>query len=220
MKNSFTLIELIFTIVIIALVFTTIPKVIYSTNLTIKFTLKEDGLFNMMSNMMDVLTQEWDENNTKYYDILVTGNQNVLECNSSANPAIRIGGFYSGDLYSRICPNDENISHIGTDAGETSEEDYDDVDDYNGTETNATKNGNTRYQIYTNVEYVSEWNKNDYDYNNQSLNYKFSTTTENKSNIKFIQNTLHDNKYDKNISHAKYWSANIGLIPQIESEQW
>ena len=219
MRKSFTLIELIFTIVIIALVFTTIPKVIYSTNLTIKFTLKEDGLFNMMSNMLDITTQEWDENDTTHYDILLTGNSNVLECNSSANPAIRIGGFYSGDLYSRICPNSLYISHIGPDTGENSEEDYDDIDDYNGTESNATKNGNTRYQIYTNVSYVSEWNKNDYNYNTQTLNYKFSTTST-KSNIKFIEDTLHDNKYDKNISHAKYWAANIGVIPQIESVQW
>ena len=219
MRKSFTLIELIFTIVIIALVFTTIPKVIYSTNLTIKFTLKEDGLFNMMSNMMDITTQEWDENDTTHYDILLTGNSNVLECNSSANPAIRIGGFYSGDLYSRICPNSLYISHIGPDTGENSQEDYDDIDDYNGTESNATKNGNTRYQIYTNVSYVSEWNKNNYNYNTQTLNYKFSITPT-KSNIKFIQDTLHDNKYDKNISHAKYWSANIGVIPEIESVQW
>ena len=220
MKHSFTLIELIFTIVIIALVFTTIPKVIYSTNLTIKFTLKEDGLFNMMSNMMDITTQEWDENDTEFFDILLTGNSNVLECDSSANPSIRIGGFYSGYLYSRICPNSLYISYIGPDSGESDREDYDDVDDYNGTETNATKNGNTRYQIYTTVIYTKEWNKNDYDYDNESLTYTFSTSSQDKSNIKFIQNTLHDNKYDKNISHAKYWSANIGILPQIESEQW
>ena len=220
MRKSFTLIELIFTIVIIALVFTTIPKVIYSTNLTIKFTLKEDGLFNMMSNMLDITTQEWDENDTTHYDILLTGNSNVLECNSSANPAIRIGGFYSGDLYSRICPNSLYVSHIGPDTGENSKEDYDDIDDYNGTESNATKNGNTRYQIYTNVSYVSEWSKSNYNYNTQTLNYQFSTTSKTKSNIKFIEDTLYDNKYDKNISHAKYWSANIGVIPQIESVQW
>ena len=148
MKKSFTLIELIFTIVIIAFIFTTIPKIIYATNEGFKFTLKEDGIFNMMTKIMDISFKDWDENDTNSTDILLAQHQNVLECNSSANPPIRIGGFYSGDEYSRICKNDLNMSHIGPDTDEDSEADYDDVDDFNGTEDNATKNGKTRYIIY------------------------------------------------------------------------
>jgi len=221
MKRSFSLIELIFTIVIIALVFTTIPRIIYTTNESFKFTLKEDGIFNMMAKMMDTSFREWDENDTTSYDILLTGNSNILECNSSKKPPIRIGGFYSGYNYSRICPHNLYVSHIGTDLNENSEEDYDDVDDYNNIEDNATKKGKTRYILYISNGYSDEWNSSDYNYNNYSLDFTFSNTqNKDKSNIKMTKITLYDKKYDKNISHARYWSANIGKIGYIESEQW
>ena len=221
MKKSFSLIELIFTIVIIALIFTTIPKIIYATNEGFKFTLKEDGIFNMITKMMDITLKDFDENDTNSYDILLTGNSNVLECNSSANPAIRVGGFYSGDAYSRMCKNSLDISKIGPDSGENSEEDYDDVDDYNNVDDNATLacNSNTRYILKITDGYSDEWSKSDYD--KQSLNFTFTNNlNKSKSNIKFTKITLYDKKYDKNISNARYWSANIGKIPFIESEQW
>jgi len=221
MKKSFSLIELIFTIVIIALIFTTIPRIVYTTNEGFKLTLKEDGIFNMMSTIMDITLQEWDENNTQSNDILITNNSNILECNSSATPAIRIGGFYSGDAYSRMCKNDLNISHIGSDNSESSIEDYDDIDDYNSSEINSTKNGNTRYILYVFNGYSDEWNQTDYNYNTQTLTFQFSKNLSKKaSNIKYTNIILYDSKYDKNISNVKYWSSNIGKIPYIESEQW
>ena len=226
MKKSFSLIELIFTIVIIAFVFTVVPKVIYTTNKTFEFSLKEDGIFNMMTKMMDISLLDWDENNTQYYDILLTHNGNdVLECGKNTEPKkMRIGGFYSGELYSRICPNDQNISHIGIDDNEGDESDFDDVDDYDNNKTNATKKSGRkkeRYTIYITVGYSDEWTKSDYDYTKQTLKWKFNdNTNKSASNIKFIKVTLQDNQYDKNISNAKYWSANIGKIPYIESEQW
>jgi len=224
LRKSFSLIELVFTIVIIGLVFTTIPKIIYSTNETFKFTLKEDGIFNMMAKMMDISFREWDENDTDSYDILLTGNDNVLECDSSTNPAIRIGGFYSGFKYSRICPHSLGISHIGTDDDEDNEEDYDDVDDYNGTEENATKKSGrkrNRYILYIQNGYSDEWNRTYYDYNTHSLKYQFTKNmSKDKSNVKYTKIILHDTQYDKNISHARYWHANIGKVGYIESEQW
>jgi len=241
LKKSFSLIELIFTIVIIAFVFTVIPKVMYSTNQTFKFTLKEDGIFSMMSKIMDVDTKEWDENNTDsqddyQYNILITNNDNKLECKSSEDPPIRVGGFYSGDKYSRICPekctltifgiclNKEKItiSNIGTDKDEDSEDDYDDEDDFNGTEENVTKNDKVRYKIYVDVGYSKDWGDDDnaYDYDNQSFSFEFSNDFVDKSNIKLTKVTLEDEKYDKNISNARYWSANIGKIQEIESVQW
>ena len=221
MKKSFTLIELIFTIVIIAFIFTTIPKIIYTTNEGFKFTLKEDGIFNMMTKIMDISFKDWDENDTNTTDILLAHHQNILECNSSANPPIRIGGFYSGDEYSRLCQNDLNMSAISSDIGEDSEDKYDDVDDYNNTEINATKNGNTRYILFIRNGYSNEWNSSNYDYDNQSFSYKFGTRMDNNhSNIKYTHTILYDVKYDRNISNAKYWSANIGKVKFIESEQW
>ncbi|RUM56622.1 MAG: hypothetical protein DSY40_01985 [Nautilia sp.] len=218
MKKSFSLIELIFTIVMIAMIFTVIPRIIYATNMSIGFQMKEDGIFNMMTHIIDISTQEYDENNTAdaFFpdDILLTGNSNVLECNTTTD--YRIGGFVGG----RNCRNNEYDSIIGPDANENDESDYDDVDDYNGTEDNATKNGNTRYKLYTFVGYTKEWNKSNYDYDNQRLDFNFTTERDgNYRNIKYIEVILEDERFDKNISHARYWSANIGHT-YIESRQW
>jgi hypothetical protein len=220
LKNSFSLIELIFTIVIIGFIFTTIPKIIYTTNQSFKAILKEDGLFNMITKIMDITFNEWDENDTISYDILLTGNNNILECKSSQNPPIRVGGFYSGDLYSRLCKRSFKISHIGPDALENSQEDYDDIDDYNNSQVDAIKNGSNRYTLYITNGYSDEWSDSNYNYDTQTLTFQFTNNQSSKSNIKLTKITLHDNKFDKNISNARYWSANIGKIRQIESEQW
>jgi len=218
LKKSFSLIELIFTIVIISLIFTVIPKIIYVTNLSIGYSMKENGVFNMMAHIMDISLKEWDENNTADSshpdDILLTGNSNVLECDTSSG--YRIGGF----IGSRNCKNDMNISHIGVDANETDSSEYDDIDDYNGTEENASEeNYEGRYKLYDIVTYTKEWNSSNYNYDTQSLDFNNSNQVADKSNIKYIDVILEDGRSDKNISRARYWSANIGHM-YIESRQW
>jgi hypothetical protein len=46
--------------VIIAFVFTVIPKIIYVSNKSLEFSKKEDAIFNMVSKMMDVVLKEYD----------------------------------------------------------------------------------------------------------------------------------------------------------------
>lgn len=218
MKKSFSLIELIFTIVIISLVFTVVPKIIYVTNNAMSFSIKENGIFNMMAHIMDISLKEWDENNTadssNSDDILLTGNSNVLECDIGSG--YRIGGF----IGSRNCKNNMNISAIGLDDGESDSSNYDDIDDYNGTEENASEEDyKGRYKLYDIVTYVKEWNKSNYNYDEQSLEFNFSNLNVGKSNIKYIDVVLEDGRTDKNISRVRYWSSNIGHM-YIESRQW
>jgi len=213
------LIELIFTMVIIAMVFTVIPRIVYVTNNSIDFSLKEEGIFNMMSQVMYVSTKEWDENNTKYNDILIVNNppKYVLDCNASSH--YRIGGFVGG----RNCQNNISISTIGVDANENNRYEYDDIDDFNNTQTNATKIASryhNRYTLFTAVNWANEWHKSDYDHTTQTLNYQFSNTASTApTNIKMIKTTLLDQKTDKNISSQSYFSANIGHS-FIEARQW
>jgi hypothetical protein len=218
LKRSFSLIELIFTIVIISLVFTVIPKIIYVTNMSINFSIKENGIFNMMSHIMDISLKEWDENNTADAtysdDILLTGNLNILECNIKSG--YRVGGF----IGSRNCKNDMNISAIGLDDGESDSSNYDDIDDYNATEENASEeNYEGRYKLYDFVIYTKEWNDSNYNYDTQSLDFNFSDKFVKKSNIKYVNVVLKDGRSDKNVSLVRYWSANIGHM-YIESRQW
>jgi prepilin-type N-terminal cleavage/methylation domain-containing protein len=210
MKKGLTLIELIFTIVIIAAVFTTIPKIIYVSNKSLEFSKKEDAVFNMMSKIMDISLKEYDEQNTVYDDVLLTGRTPPLYLDCNSTTGYRIGGFAGG----RNCKNAVLESSIGKDAGEPP---YDDVDDYNGVEENTTKNGRTAYTLNITAGYTDEWGKNDYDANG-NLNYHFTDTSNDvKTNIKRVSVRVSYN--DKNISSVTYYSANIGHM-KINGIQW
>jgi len=204
MKKALTLIELIFTIVIITFTFMVIPKIFQISNKTLSFSSKEDAIFNMYSQMMDIVLKEYDEENTKYDDILLSGNGGILECN--ATTGYRTGGF----IGSRNCFNRVYESSIGPDTGEPP---YDDIDDYNGTDYNISS-GHKIYEIKINVGYTDNWDS----YNDKSLNYTFTNRSDdNKSQIKKVEVKIFSDK--KEISSLKYYSANIGHI-EIKSITW
>ncbi len=205
-----TLIELIFTIIIIGAVFTVIPRIIYVSNKALEFSKREDSMFNMMGKIMDISLKEYDENNTNSDDILVVNEppKYVLDCNASNG--YRIGGFKG----SRNCLNNIGESYIPTNKnGE-----YDYIEGYNGVEENTSLYGRTYYSLYIKVGYTGEWNKSNYDYAKGSLDYDFSSVSDNnKTNIKRIYIVVSQN--GNNVSSVNYYSANIGHI-RIESVRW
>ena len=216
MKRALTIIELIFTVVIIALVFTVIPRIIYVSNKSIETSATEEAIFNMMAKMSDIVFKEWDENNTDTDEILVVNQtpQSVIDCDKDTG--YRIGGFEG----SRNCQDDINISHIGADSNEPP---YDDIDDYNGSEENTTTSGRKKkyFTLEEFASYIKEWNVSEYDYNNQSFDFKFNDNEKDKSNLKRVEVVVSQkvNGKDKNISDIKYYGANIGHSI-IESESW
>ena len=207
MKKAITLIELIFTIVIIAAVFTTIPKIIYVSNKSLEFSRKEDSIFNMMSKMMDVSLKEYDEKNTEYDDILLTGQNLYLDCNESTG--YRNGGFKG----SRNCLNAIEESNIPS----NSSGEYDYIEGYNGY-TDTLNNGHTTYTLKIDVNYSNEWSGGNYDYDNQELSFNFGSTSDDKKNIKRINVSVSDSSGNV-ISSVSYYSANIGHI-KINGVQW
>jgi hypothetical protein len=212
MKKALTLIELIFTIVIIALVFTVIPKIIYVSNKSLEFSKKEDAIFNMMAKIMDVSLKEYDERNTEYDDILIVNDppQNVLDCNASS--WYRVGGFKG----SRTCEN--NISESDIPSPQNNKNEYDYIEGYNGYEYSNLLNGHTAYTIHIDVNYTIEWKESNY--SNQTLNFAFEDNlSDQKSNIKKIVVSIKKQDSDINISVIRYNSANIGHI-KINSVIW
>ncbi len=213
MKKAVTLIELIFTIVIIGAVFTTIPKIIYVSNKSLEFSKKEDAIFNMMAKMMDISLKEYDENNTKDdseggSDILLSGNDLYLDCNSSTG--YRVGGFKSG----RNCKNGLLESDIGDD-GDTV---YDDIDDYNGT-SEPVENYRIEYNLSIGVGYTNEWNESYYT-NDGNFSFDFNNISNYTphTNIKRIHIEVLNDK-NETISSVNYYSANIGHA-QIKHKPW
>ena len=205
MKKALTLIELIFTIVIIAFVFSVIPKMFQTTNKALAFSSKEDALFNMYSQMMNIILKEYDKMNTIYDDILLSGNSNVLEC--STTTGYRVGGF----IGSRNCFHKVYESNIPS----SPKEPFEAIEDYNGLNYQIFS-GNKEYNLSVTVGYTDD-NFN-YDYSNQKLNFQFTNRSDDtKSNFKRIKvKVLNGNN---EISSLVYYSANIGHI-EIKSVKW
>jgi len=118
MRNGLTLIELIFSMLIISVVFTIIPKIIFASNKTLQLSVKEDGMYNAISLIGSISKLPWDEN-TIVSDgkILIINN----ECNVTSG--YKVGGF----IGSRNClGNALTQSAIGLEGT-----DFNDIDDFN-----------------------------------------------------------------------------------------
>ena len=204
MKKALTLIELIFTMVIIAFVFTVIPKLFQISNNSLSFSSKEDALFNMYSEMMNIVNKPYDQENTIYDDILLTGKK-ALECNTTTG--YRVGGFIGG----RNCFNKVYESSIPS----SPQEPFNAIEDYNGLKYNIYS-GHKQYTIEVSVGYTDNWNSSNY--NNESLEFNFTSRSDNnKSQIKRVCVKILDN--NKTISSIDYYSANIGET-SIKSIEW
>jgi len=196
MRKGVTLIELIFSMVIIAIVFTVVPKIMFASNKSIQLSIKEDALFNAYSLMGSILKLDWDENTTNAGKILDT---DANDCNETIG--YRIGGFAG----SRNCKDtNDTASSFGQDGNEASNDESDDIDDYEGYDRNISVNGKPRYNLTVNLRYTDE-------------NYKSSSTDE----LKEINVTVKSlsKKSEGFKSHFFFYSTNLGHI-QIKSEPW
>jgi prepilin-type N-terminal cleavage/methylation domain-containing protein len=191
MRRGLTLIEMIFSMVIIAIVFTVVPKIIFASNKALMVSMKEDALFNAYALMGAITKLAWDENT------LVDGK--ILDTDENTCNDYRIGGF----LASRNCI-DSNLaaSTLGSDGA-----DYNDVDDYNGYSQSISVAGKNRYTMSTDVAYV-----------NSALTAVGGTSELKKITVTAASHS--DNNKIKNFqSSFFYYSANLGQI-HIKKEQW
>lgn len=197
MRRGLTLIELIFSMVIIAIVFTVVPKIIFASNKSLELSMKEDALFSAYSLMGSIIKLDWDENTTK--------GGKILDTNDTICTDYKVGGFVG----SRNCI-DSNLtaSAIGQDNGSS---DYNDIDDYNNypIDINKTVNGNkvNEYKVTAHIHYVDS-------------NYAIETTTR---NLKEINVTVVPGNNNTKMTGFKssffYYSANLGHI-QVKKRVW
>lgn len=204
MRKALTLIELIFTVVIIALVFTVVPKMILSLKKSDSFAIQQDALFNGISLIHMISNLSWDENNTKSNDILST-HSSYFDCNSS-HDYYRVGGFKG----SRNCKNSLNAGALGSE-GETEFISYNDIDDFNNFERNSTNL--LKYGFHVKVKYIDDTIV----YSNQEAIIDLnSSEAGDTTNLKFIDlNISYQGQRGTKgvqISQFNYTAANIGKI--------
>jgi len=206
MRRGLTLIELIFTIVIIAMVFTVIPKIVLSLNKADKFAIRQDAMFNGISMMKMISNMPWDANNTNSSDILhVT--KGSFDCNRTT--FLRIGSFIGGrtceeNLSANQIPNPTNFTDV--DYSENNINDF----NYKNVEVNTTQR--KLYDLNITVSYIDDGIMN---HNVKDLNLSNDRTDNNTSNLKRIRLNVYyavDGRKYKQLTQFNYTSANIGQM--------
>lgn len=217
MRKALTLIELILSMVIIAIVFTVIPRLVQSMNQSTQTVIKEEAMYNAMAQIGMIINLPWDNNNTQNPQILsVTNGDPAYDCNATSG--YRTGGFIGG----RNC-----IKPLGTNYNASTvigKEDtqYNDIDDYHDTNISADKNcsGVVKglFKIGTTVTYVD-------DPSPTAVNAVLNTVSKpanQSSNTKRVLVRVGygpDSKQIGCITSFEYQSLNIGNI-QINSRNW
>lgn len=218
-REGFTLIELIFSMVIIALVFTVIPKIIFAFNKSDNFSIREDALFNGVSTVNMISRLPWDENNTLHNDILLTNSSNSrFDCNTTSH--YRVGGFVG----SRNCENALQASAISSD-GESDPAFLNDFDDFNDINISANIGTDSLYTLSNRVFYaLDDSTVFSYDYAGKSVVIHLENISESNSstNLKMLRTDVYySGKRGKvrQISNFYYVSSNIGQV-LIKKRSW
>ena len=221
-RTAFTMIELIFALVIMGIVFITLPLVLLNDSENVEQNLMQEAIFASSAKLGQILTYSWDENSPD--PIATLSSSDVLGAPNGHNLLDRVGtsdfrlGHVQQALHRRMTPNsnERNASTtLGNDGG-----DLDDLDDADGTSNVSlisSTSENTykkNYQIDTNVTYLNDTAT----YSNSSINYTFDVTNTiigGQSNIKMIEISTEQNNTAGvfvPILVLRTFSANIGEI--------
>ena len=207
MRKALSLIELIFTIVIIAIVFTVIPKIVLSLNKADKFAVRQDALFNGVSMVSMISKLPWDEANTISSDVLHVDSSNFT-CSTST---FRRAGSFIG---SRSC--EQNLTSTLGRNGEISYDLYNDIDDFRN-ENNVTAEP---YRLETKVVYLTD----NFTQNGTKITFDLSneSNTSSSTNFKKLDITVHyagKRGADRQLTQFGYVSSNIGQV-KINKRVW
>ena len=231
LRSAIAMIELIFAIVIIGITLMSAPILISQASKSGYVAIQQEGINEAASHISMIMGYDWDESNTQSdsYDTILRTDSAVADINESTNPnfpGYRIGTpkesmrNYKVGGTSRL-----DASNIGSEIGETEE---DDIDDFSGTiiHLDDLSSGSavadniektTDINMSTSVVYISDAPATGTAYNsntltlNPDLSGAGSTTI--TSNIKHITVTLTSESGVDELSktiilHA--FSSNIG----------
>jgi hypothetical protein len=205
--------ELIFSMIIIAVAFIVFPKVIQMSAKSGTYTLKEEAMYNALALVGLMKNLPWDEKNSDYDDILLTNGDAAYECAyafADSASIYRKGSFVG----SRNCRHKLNASAtLGLE--EASVDEADDLDDFAAYSVVAeNRTGTRRYRLEASVRYIRDLAPSE---------QLFSTAASaDMTNLKYVEVNATPLTKAKDLEGlAKFWyiSSNIGQL-RIFSAPW
>ena len=232
MKKGIALLELIFSIVIMAIALISVPNLMYTTTKASRHVVTQESISNASSYVNMIMSAFWDENCTdpRYNNpILYTSfdeEQNLKEyIKDGILMGRRVGSAGSTSRRYQYDDNGERLTASKQLKMEQNDNDIpDDIDDYNNREERlilrssnpSIEDGDykdTRINLSTTVEYINDKADNSYNERIVEFNNPFDRNKiiiDKTTNIKLITLTLEsENDPDKQIV-LKSFSCNIG----------
>ncbi|MBU1659353.1 hypothetical protein KKG72_09920 [bacterium] len=199
-RYAFSMIELIFAIVIIAITVMSLPMMSQITAKGVDQNLLQEAIFAAAAELNQAVTYQWDENDKENPDALSqVVPTTALDCNTTTKRRL---GHVNQPLHRRCL---ENLTirpstTLGSDSGDL--DDLDDTIKSSASILTDSSGGN----VYTSAGY-----KEDYRSSISVVYADFGAATEGSQNIKKITVSIAD-KDDNLITVLKTYSANIGEI--------
>ena len=218
-RHAFTMIELVFAIVIIAIAVLAMPTIMFTNAASQEQTLKEEAIMLTTTKIAQILTYPWDANSSPLgvlmstSQVLGTVANPPLGLERNATTDFRIGHF-PNQLRRRMTPfsNERNATGIGGIFGSN-------ISSFNGDQVTIGAAGadqvyKKQYRMTTTVTYVTD-NTN---YGLNIITFDFNTTATGLSNIKMVQVTTDEQdttgtwipivqmtSYSTNIGEAEFY---------------
>lgn len=225
MRKGVAMIELIFSIVIMAFVFAALPKIMTQVKHASTFGVKQESIALLATQVNLVMSNEWDDKNTRsnYSSFILNTNGNE-SLNKNETTSLRGARtiYKNTRLYSEIenvpastdliIEYDKNTSHI-----------MDDVDDFNEREVKLMLEGDIESKDYLDKEIkiktVVKYASYTGNFNAKEIVVVNNGTTETVTNIKSIEAklTTDSEKYKDTKLILKSFASNIGAYnPEIK----
>lgn len=204
-KYAFTIIELIFAIVIISIAVISLPMMMQTQTKAIEGNLIQEAIFASSAKLNEIISYPWDDNceqnNTLFSQVIWTS---VNDCNSTTK--LRLGHILQ-PLHRRCLDSNFSVIQPSSLLGmETNDNNiYDDIDDFNGVST-AMLIDNSGAEIITS----SQGSKLPYQMDIYVTYATFGAITTDSKNIKKITITVVHTNTNTTLTKLHTYSANIG----------
>ena len=216
-RQGFSFIELVVSIVVIGIVFLSVPLILSETEKSSELAIQQEAVMAGMTQLVNTMSYRWDEgqtdesNNSGYAKVLDTQNgASALQCIDFGGSRWRRGHFREANR--RRCYNPPIFANtIGPDG-----DDLDDVDDIvqvglvDRGDANASIDYKKDYNITLNVNYISD---TIFNYNQTILTGSISATSAgtnaaSSTNIKMITATINSANNERVVLRS--FVTNIG----------
>ncbi len=216
MHRGFTLIELIFSLFVISIVLLTLPNLFTQSTKAIEEIIKSEAVNEALTQNLNIFSYFWDENSVDENNIsFILDTQGDSELARYPDSSSRYRRTYNPYPYHRIFfankTDATSPSNLGAESGETSADDYEDVDDFNNV-TNMIVKQYEDYIIDRNLSHRVYYIDDSADYSQETISLTIKPLPKNRTtNIKMIETRVQDPKSNQLIVVLRSFCCNVGM---------